>query len=100
MISLQIEVTAKGASVLYETLKDSKTAYSEEPEHAAFMYANNKEGITGTFFDYMRQDVRSVQFMFYEFISFRVPGHSKRGTLGGTLMCPGSNNVYRVSTML
>ena len=58
MISLQIEVTAKGASVLYETLKDSKTAYSEDPEHAAFMYANNKEGITGTFFDYMRQDVR------------------------------------------
>ena len=57
-ISLQIEVTAKGASVLYETLKDSKTAYSEDPEHAAFMYANNKEGITGTFFDYMRQDVR------------------------------------------
>ena len=58
MISLRTEVTGKGASVLYETLKDSRTAYSEEPEHAAFMYANNKEGITGTFFDCMRQDVR------------------------------------------
>jgi hypothetical protein len=58
IIRLRSEVTAKGASVLYETLKDSKTAYSEDPEHAPFMYANNKEGITGTFFDYMRQDVR------------------------------------------
>jgi hypothetical protein len=56
IIRLRSEVTAKGASVLYETLKDSKTAYSEDPEHAALMYANNKEGITGTFFDYMRQD--------------------------------------------
>ena len=58
MVNLHVEVTAKGSAVLYETLKDSKTAYSEDPDHAPIMYANNKEGITGTLFDWMRQDVR------------------------------------------
>ncbi|KAG6381902.1 O-methyltransferase-domain-containing protein [Boletus reticuloceps] len=56
MIGLHVEATAKGAAVLYETLKDSKTASSEDPDHAPVMYANNKEGITGTFFDWMRQE--------------------------------------------
>lgn len=58
MVSLHVESAAKGASVLYETLKDSETASSDEPGHAPIMYANNKEGITGTFFDWMRQEVR------------------------------------------
>ena len=58
MISLHVEATAKGAAVFYETLKDSKMAYSEDPEHAPVMYANNRDGITGTFFDWMRQEVR------------------------------------------
>ena len=58
LVSLHIEGTDKGASVLYETLKDSKTAYSEDPKHAPGMYAYNKEGITGKFFDLMRQEVR------------------------------------------
>jgi len=58
IVSLHVEGGAKGSDMLYETLKDSKTAYSEDPEHAPVMYANNMEGITGTFFDWMRQDVR------------------------------------------
>lgn len=58
MISLHVEACAKGAAVLYESLKDSKTAYSDHPDHAPTMYANNKEGVTGTFFDWMRQEVR------------------------------------------
>ena len=57
LISLHVEGTDKGASVLYETLKDSKTAYSEDPGHAPGMYARNKERITGGFFDVMRQEV-------------------------------------------
>jgi ubiquinone/menaquinone biosynthesis C-methylase UbiE len=55
LVSSHVEVTTKGAVVLYETLKDPKTAYSEDPEDSPFMYANNKEGITGTFFDWMKQ---------------------------------------------
>ncbi|KAF8551977.1 S-adenosyl-L-methionine-dependent methyltransferase [Imleria badia] len=58
MVSLHVEAGAKGAAVLYETLKDSNTANSDNPDHAPVMYANNKEGITGTFFDWMRQEVR------------------------------------------
>lgn len=58
LVSSHVEVTTKGAVVLYETLKDPKTAYSEDPEDSPFMYANNKEGITGTFFDWMKQQVR------------------------------------------
>lgn len=58
MVSLHVEAAAKGAAVFYETLKDPKTANSEDPDHAPVMYANNKEGITGTFFDWMRQEVR------------------------------------------
>ena len=58
LVSVHVEETAKGAAVLYETLKDPKTAFSEDPEHAPMMYANNKEGITGTFFDWMKKEVR------------------------------------------
>jgi hypothetical protein len=58
LVSLHVEGTDKGASVLYETLKDSKTAYSEDPEHAPAMYARSNEGITGKFFDLMKKEVR------------------------------------------
>jgi hypothetical protein len=51
MVSLHVEAAAKCSIVLYETLKGSQSAYSEDPEHAPVMYANNMEGITGTFFD-------------------------------------------------
>ena len=57
MVSLHVEAGAKGASVLYESLKDPRTAHSYEPRHAPVMYANNRDGIEGTFFDWMRQDV-------------------------------------------
>ncbi|KAG1744599.1 O-methyltransferase-domain-containing protein [Suillus paluster] len=56
MVSLHVESCAKGASVFYESLKDPRTGYSYEPTDAPIMYANNKEGIQGTFFDWMRQD--------------------------------------------
>ncbi|KAF9228371.1 S-adenosyl-L-methionine-dependent methyltransferase [Gyrodon lividus] len=56
MVSLHVEACAKGAAVLYETMKDPETAYSYDPAHAPVMFANNKEGITGTFFDWMRQE--------------------------------------------
>ena len=58
LVNLHVEGAVKGAAVLYETLKDPKTAYSEDPEDAPVMYAYNKEGITGTYFDRMRQEVR------------------------------------------
>jgi hypothetical protein len=51
IVSLHVEGAAKGSVVLYETLKDSQSAYSEDPEHAPVMYAHNMEGITGMFFD-------------------------------------------------
>ncbi|KAG0699353.1 O-methyltransferase-domain-containing protein [Suillus ampliporus] len=56
MVSLHVEACAKGASVFYESLKDPRTAYSYEPTDAPIMYINNKEGIQGTFFDWMRED--------------------------------------------
>ncbi|KIJ15471.1 hypothetical protein PAXINDRAFT_11592 [Paxillus involutus ATCC 200175] len=56
MINLHVEACAKGAAVFYDSLKDSETAYSYDPAHAPVMFANNKEGITGTFFDWMRQE--------------------------------------------
>jgi 2-polyprenyl-3-methyl-5-hydroxy-6-metoxy-1,4-benzoquinol methylase len=63
MISLHVEACAKGASVFYESLKDTETAYSYDPTHAPVMFANNKEGITGTFFDWMKQeDARRVSY--------------------------------------
>jgi hypothetical protein len=57
MILLHVEAAAKGASVLYETLKDPKIAYSYEPSIAPTMYAINKEGTEGTFFDWMARNV-------------------------------------------
>ncbi|KAI9574085.1 O-methyltransferase-domain-containing protein [Boletus coccyginus] len=58
MISLQVEGPKKGNYVLYETLKDPKTAYSEEPEHSPMMYAHNKEGhgFGSTFYGLMEQE--------------------------------------------
>jgi len=58
MVNLHVESCAKGAAVLYDTLKDARTAYSYEPTDSPLMFANNKEGIYGEFFDFMRQDVR------------------------------------------
>ena len=52
-LSHHVNEGAKGASLLCETLKDQ-----EYPEHAPVMYTNNKEGVTGTFFDWMKQEVR------------------------------------------
>lgn len=53
MINLHVEAVARGASVFYDTLKDPKIAYSYEPTIAPTMYAMNKEGTEGTFFDWM-----------------------------------------------
>ena len=58
MISLQVEGPKKGNYVLYETLKDPKAAYSEEPEHSPMMYAHKREGFNGTFYDLMQREVR------------------------------------------
>jgi hypothetical protein len=58
MVNLHVESCAKAAAVFYDSLKDPRTAYSYEPTDAPFMFANNKEGIQGEFFDFMRQDVR------------------------------------------
>ena len=59
LVKFRAEVYPKGAAMLYETLKDPKTAFSEDPDHSPVMYANNKAGITGTFFDWIKQQVRS-----------------------------------------
>ncbi|KAF8839427.1 S-adenosyl-L-methionine-dependent methyltransferase [Paxillus ammoniavirescens] len=56
MIALQAEACAKGVAAVYETLKNPENGRSNDPAHAPVMFANNKEGITGTFFDWMRQD--------------------------------------------
>lgn len=94
MVSLHVESAAKGASVLYETLKDSETASSEEPGHAPIMYANNKEGITGTFFDWMRQEVRKflVHVRVIHLILF-LSGCSERGMLRSILVPPQLNCI-------
>jgi hypothetical protein len=57
MIILHVDSVAKGASVFYDTLKDPKIAYSFEPTIAPTMYAINKNGTEGTFFDWMAQHV-------------------------------------------
>ena len=100
-VSLQVEATAKGAAVLYETLKDPKTAFSEDSDHSPIMYANNKEGITGTFFDWMRQQVRdcSIRDQFIRFI-LCCSGRSKRGMSRDSLIPPKLDNVHRVTTTL
>lgn len=56
MVSLHVEACAKGASVFWETLKAPEQGYSYDPAHAPVMFANNRDGITGTFFDWMRED--------------------------------------------
>lgn len=56
MMLLHVEAVAKGASVFYETLKDPKIAYSYEPTIAPVMYAINKNGTEGTFFDWMARN--------------------------------------------
>ncbi|KAG2074760.1 S-adenosyl-L-methionine-dependent methyltransferase [Suillus decipiens] len=53
---LHVEEIAKGATVFYETLKDPKIAYSYEPTVAPVMYAINKDGTEGTFFDWMARN--------------------------------------------
>ncbi|EIW80747.1 S-adenosyl-L-methionine-dependent methyltransferase [Coniophora puteana RWD-64-598 SS2] len=57
MVSLHVEACAKGASVFWETLKAPEQGPSYDPAHAPVMFANNRDGITGTFFDWMREDV-------------------------------------------
>ncbi|KAG2364023.1 O-methyltransferase-domain-containing protein [Suillus spraguei] len=47
------EITAKGAAVFYETLKDPKIAYSYDPALSPVMYTINKDGTEGTRFDWM-----------------------------------------------
>ncbi|KAI9568006.1 O-methyltransferase-domain-containing protein [Boletus coccyginus] len=53
MISLQVESPKKGSNVLYETLKDPQTGYSDDAEDSPMMYASRKEGFNGTFFELM-----------------------------------------------
>ncbi|KIK82024.1 hypothetical protein PAXRUDRAFT_832449 [Paxillus rubicundulus Ve08.2h10] len=55
-IELQAETYSKGAAMVYDTLKDPEYGHSNDPSHAPVMFANNKEGITGTFFDWMKHD--------------------------------------------
>ncbi|KAG2074762.1 S-adenosyl-L-methionine-dependent methyltransferase [Suillus decipiens] len=56
MTLLHMEAVAKGATVFYETLKDQRVGYSYEPTDAPVMYAINKEGTEGTFFDWMARN--------------------------------------------
>lgn len=55
MVNLHTESASKGGALIYENLKEPRTAYSYHPDHCPVMVANNKEGITGAFFDWMRQ---------------------------------------------
>jgi hypothetical protein len=57
MILLHVDLMTKGASVLYETLKDPKIAYSYEPTVAPVMYFIDKNGTEGTIFDWMARHV-------------------------------------------
>ncbi|EGO18879.1 hypothetical protein SERLADRAFT_480559 [Serpula lacrymans var. lacrymans S7.9] len=50
---LHTEIVMSGASVLYENLTNQDTAFSYEPSKAPIMEVLKKEGITGTFFDWM-----------------------------------------------
>ncbi|KAI6096925.1 hypothetical protein EDD16DRAFT_1732760 [Pisolithus croceorrhizus] len=55
MVNLHTESVSKGAALIYENLKGPRTAYSYHPDHYPVMVANNKEGTTGVFFDWLRQ---------------------------------------------
>lgn len=55
MVNLHAEPASKGGALIYENLKEPQTAYFYHPDHCPVMDANNKEGITGAFFDWMRQ---------------------------------------------
>ncbi|EGN93498.1 hypothetical protein SERLA73DRAFT_64041 [Serpula lacrymans var. lacrymans S7.3] len=55
---LHTEIVMSGASVLYENLTNQDTAFSYEPSKAPIMEVLKKEGITGTFFDWMTSNVR------------------------------------------
>ncbi|KAI6160964.1 hypothetical protein EDD17DRAFT_1593615 [Pisolithus thermaeus] len=57
MVNLHTESVSKGAALIYENLKGPRTAYSYHPDHYPVMVANNKEGTTGVFFDWLRQKV-------------------------------------------
>ncbi|KAF8840153.1 S-adenosyl-L-methionine-dependent methyltransferase, partial [Paxillus ammoniavirescens] len=56
MIRPQAETYSKNAVMVYETLKDPEYGHSNDPSHAPVIFRNNKDGITGTFFDWMKQD--------------------------------------------
>jgi len=59
IVSLRVETYVKGSIMLYETLKDPKTALSDDPDHSPLMYANNKEGFVGGFYDWIKhQDIQ------------------------------------------
>ncbi|KAI6160962.1 S-adenosyl-L-methionine-dependent methyltransferase [Pisolithus thermaeus] len=55
MVNLHTESASKGAALIYGNLKEPRTAYSYHPGHCPVMVANNKEGITEAFFNWMRQ---------------------------------------------
>jgi len=57
ILNRQAETNVKGSTMLYETLKDPKTALSDEPDHSPLMYANNKEGFVGGFYDWMKHQI-------------------------------------------
>lgn len=80
MVMLHVEAVARGASVFYDTLKDPKIAYSYEPTIAPTMYATNKEGTEGTFFDWMAKHVCPQMLLFIKPYSYNVlVGRHTRG---------------------
>lgn len=81
MVNHHVHSIAKGASVLYETLKDPTTSHFEGSENAPVMYANKREGVIGTFFDWITQDVSKCLtcVQLNPLTGYRIAGQSKRG---------------------
>ncbi|KAG9311544.1 S-adenosyl-L-methionine-dependent methyltransferase [Chiua virens] len=49
------EDVSNGAAVLYETMTEPQYATSYAPEKSPLMYALNQRGVTGNFFDWLRE---------------------------------------------
>lgn len=56
------EDVSDGATVLYEAMTYPEYATSYHPEKSPLMYALNKKGIKGNFFDWLKEDVSHLFF--------------------------------------
>ncbi|KAH7890353.1 S-adenosyl-L-methionine-dependent methyltransferase [Phlebopus sp. FC_14] len=61
MARLYAQDVSQGAGVLYETMTEPDYAWSYEPDKAPVIYALRKQGVEGSFFDWMKADGKRRQ---------------------------------------